>query len=94
MVLESVDLGDLWYSVFLDLGDLLWAVCRSASFSCVSSREVYQVWQEWMLGVCLVNWTKGPIVFVDSCTCDRHAGTVHPAKDTWDLDGRFCFEVM
>ena len=58
MVLESVDLGDLWYSVFLDLGDLLWAVCRSASFSCVSSREVYQVWQEWMLGVCLVNWTK------------------------------------
>ena len=36
----------------------------------------------------------GAIVFVDSCTCDRHAGTVHPAKDTWDLDGRFCFEVM
>ena len=23
-----------------------------------SSRKVYQVWQEWMLGVCLVNWTK------------------------------------
>ena len=23
-----------------------------------SFREVYQVWQEWVLCVCLVNWTK------------------------------------
>ena len=39
------------------------------------------------------SWTKvAPLEFtVDSYTCVRHAGTVHPVKDTWDLDERFCF---
>ena len=56
-------------------------------------REVCQVWQEWMLGVCLVSWTKvGSWEFtVDSSTGVRHAGTVHPMKDTWDLNGWSCF---
>ena len=60
MVLESVDLGDLWYSVFWILV-IFCEQCVVLRFSCVNScsfREVYQVWQERMLGVCLVNWTK------------------------------------
>ena len=50
------------------------------------------MWQEWMLGVCLVSWTKVESweLTVDSYTCDRHAGTVHPVKDTWESGGQGC----
>ena len=60
MVLGLVDLEDLWYSVFWILV-IFCEQCVDLRFSRVNNysfRKVYQVWQEWMLGVCLVNWTK------------------------------------
>ena len=54
------------------------------------------MWQEWMLGVCLVSWTKVESLefTVDSYTCVRHAGTVHPVKDTWGSGRTVLFRIL